>query len=55
MNPMPAQLAAPARIEYLKVQNFRALRGVEFKNLTPLTVFSHSFVKFRDALIEAMA
>jgi predicted ATPase len=27
-----------ARIEYLKVQNFRALREVEFKDLTPLTV-----------------
>lgn len=27
-----------ARIEYLKVQNFRALRDVEFKDLTPLTV-----------------
>ena len=26
------------RIEYLKVTNFRALRDVEFKNLTPLTV-----------------
>ena len=29
---------APARIEYLKVQNFRALRDVEFKDLTPFTV-----------------
>ncbi len=28
----------PARIEYLRVQNFRALRAVEFKNITPLTV-----------------
>lgn len=27
-----------ARIEYLKVQNFRALREVEFKDLTPFTV-----------------
>ena len=27
-----------ARIEYLKVRNFRALREVEFKDLTPLTV-----------------
>lgn len=27
-----------ARIEYLKVQNFRALREVELKELTPLTV-----------------
>ena len=28
----------PPRIEYLKVQNFRALKNVEFKNLTPMTV-----------------
>jgi predicted ATPase len=28
---------ASARIQYLKVQNFRALRDVEFKELTPLT------------------
>lgn len=27
-----------ARIEYLRVENFRALRDVEFKNLSPLTV-----------------
>ena len=38
MNLPPRQHHAPARIEYLKVQNFRALRDVEFKNLTPLTV-----------------
>lgn len=29
---------APARIEYLKVRNFRALQDVEFRDLTPLTV-----------------
>ena len=29
---------APPRIEYLKVANFRALRDVELKNLTPMTV-----------------
>ncbi len=29
---------APPRIEYLKVANFRALRNVELKNLTPMTV-----------------
>ena len=32
------QVSAPPRVEYLKVNNFRALREVEFKNLTPLTV-----------------
>ena len=34
-SPMPD---VPPRIESLRVQNFRALRDVEFKNLTPLTV-----------------
>jgi predicted ATPase len=28
----------PPRIEYLKVQNFRALHAVELKDITPLTV-----------------
>lgn len=28
----------PARIEYLKIQNYRALKDVEFKNITPLMV-----------------
>ena len=28
----------PARITYLRVENFRALRKVELKNITPLTV-----------------
>ncbi len=27
-----------ARVEYLKVENYRALRSVEFENITPLTV-----------------
>ncbi len=31
-------ISDPARIEYLRVQNFRALRSVELKNLTPMTV-----------------
>ena len=30
--------ASPARIEYLRVQNFRALRDIEIKDMTPLTV-----------------
>lgn len=38
MKPSVGRPIAPARIEYLKVQNFRALREVEFKDLTPLTV-----------------
>ena len=36
---MPAAASpSPARIEYLRVRNFRALRNIELKNLTPLTV-----------------
>ena len=27
------------RIEYLRVKNYRALRDLELKNITPLTVF----------------
>ncbi|MFN9479237.1 MAG: AAA family ATPase [Betaproteobacteria bacterium] len=37
MNKIAEKPRAPARIEYLKVQNFRALREVEFRDLTPLT------------------
>ena len=33
-----AARTSPPRIEYLKVTNFRALRDVELKNLTPMTV-----------------
>ncbi len=32
-------LITPPRIAYLRVQNYRALRDVQLKNLTPLTVF----------------
>jgi predicted ATPase len=33
--PRPAQ---PARIEYLRIENYRALRQIEFKDISPLTV-----------------
>ncbi len=38
MSKISLQSTATPRIEYLKVRNFRALREVEFKNLTPMTV-----------------
>ena len=38
MSKISLQSTAMPRIEYLKVQNFRALREVELKNLTPMTV-----------------
>lgn len=38
MKPAIGKPHGPARITHLKVQNFRALRDVEFKDLTPFTV-----------------
>lgn len=38
MKPATGKPRNPARITHLKVQNFRALRDVEFKDLTPFTV-----------------
>ena len=38
MSQTARRTTAPPRIERLKVQNFRALRDIEFKDLTPLTV-----------------
>lgn len=35
---MTKNQTAPARIEYLRVENYRALKDVELKDLTPLTV-----------------
>lgn len=34
----PSRQSGPARIEYLRVGNYRALRAVELKDITPLTV-----------------
>lgn len=38
MKKTPEQYRPPPRVEYLKVQNFRALRDIEIKNLDPMTV-----------------
>jgi len=38
MNKSPQPTRFPARIEYLRVENYRALRKVELKDITPLTV-----------------
>ena len=38
MNHTTPPTIGPPRIEYLKVRNFRALREVEFRDLTPMTV-----------------
>jgi predicted ATPase len=39
MTKTDAASQAPPRIEYLRVQNYRALRDLELKGITPLTVF----------------
>lgn len=36
--PTGSSPAGPARIEYLKVENYRALRSVELRDITPLSV-----------------
>lgn len=36
---MKSRSVDPPRIEYLRVRNYRALRDIELKSLTPLTVF----------------
>lgn len=36
---MHVRHADPPRIEYLRVKNYRALRDIELKSITPLTVF----------------
>lgn len=36
-NPLPTS-RSPARVEYLRVKNYRALRDIEIKDITPLTV-----------------
>ncbi len=38
MNNLFSQVDRPARIEYLSVKNYRALKNVEIKGITPLTV-----------------
>lgn len=38
MSPAASHGVSTARIEYLRVQNFRALRDVELKDMTPMTV-----------------
>lgn len=36
--PSPPAIAPPPRIEYLRVENYRALRSVQLRDLTPITV-----------------
>ena len=38
MNAGEGERTSPARIEYLRIENYRALRSVEIKGITPLTV-----------------
>ena len=52
---MPTHLADPPRIEYLRVQNYRALRDIELKALTPLTVFLGPNGSGKSTLFDAFA
>jgi predicted ATPase len=50
----------PARIEYLRIENYRALELIEFKDITPIIVLlgpnaSKSFQVLRAALLEIAA
>ena len=38
MNSSDMQRTGPARVEYLRVENFRSLKRIELKHITPLTV-----------------
>ncbi len=46
---------SPARIEYLRVRNFRALRDVEFKTLTPMAVLSGPNGSGKSTVFDALA
>jgi hypothetical protein len=39
------------RLEYLRVQNYRTLRDLELKNLTPLTVFCQRIKSGRSGVL----
>ena len=43
------------RIEYLKVENYRALHKLELKNITPLTVFLGPNGSGKSTIIRALA
>ena len=45
----------PPQIQYIKIQNFRALQKVELKNLTPLTVLLDSDGRGKSTLFDIFA
>ncbi len=48
-------LATPPRITYLRIRNYRALRDVEFRDLTPLTVLIGANGSGKSTVLDALA
>ena len=55
IRPPKVSSPSPARIEYLRVENYRALRSVEFKELTPLTVLLGSNGSGKSTIFDALS
>ncbi len=54
---MPTRAPAPAvpRLTYLRIKNYRALRDVEFRDLTPLSVFIGPNGSGKSTVLDALA
>lgn len=54
---MPTRAKAPAvpRLTYLRIKNYRALRDVEFRDLTPLSVFIGPNGSGKSTVLDALA
>jgi predicted ATPase len=54
---MPESVAAPAvpRLTYLRIKNYRALRDVEFRDLTPLTMLIGPNGSGKSTVLDALA
>ena len=53
--PAPAKAPAVPRLTYLRIKNYRALRDVEFRDLTPLSVFIGPNGSGKSTVLDALA
>ncbi len=53
--PAPANAPAVPRLTYLRIKNYRALRDVEFRDLTPLSVFIGPNGSGKSTVLDALA
>ncbi|WP_162550216.1 AAA family ATPase [Hymenobacter nivis] len=53
--PAPANAPAVPRLTYLRIKNYRALRDVEFRDLTPLSVFIGPNGSGKSTVLKALA